>query len=116
MSDIEKRKFTRYPSMNLLNIVLHEEGREIGQGIGKTLNISETGMLLETTFEIVPDQTISVTIAIGEDLFDLDASVMRCEQAGEDRYHVGVTFLEMDKSRKAALTEYIVAFEKFSAE
>ena len=50
-----KRKHARYDSLNLLTYVcVDSDGKEWNQGMGRTLNISESGLQLETHEPIDP--------------------------------------------------------------
>jgi len=112
MSDSEKRRKARYDSDHLTNIVLQENGKEIGQTFGKALNSSETGMLLETPREIAPPQMVTVTIAVEEDLFDFKAQVKRCKTIDKTCYHVGIRFLDLDPERMRVINNYIRIFNQ----
>jgi hypothetical protein len=50
MTSENKRKHERIQSLNLSYICLDEDANIIKQGMGRTLNISESGILLETHF------------------------------------------------------------------
>ena len=46
MNPVDKRRHTRYESLNLSYVCLDENDNIIKQGMGRTLNISESGILL----------------------------------------------------------------------
>ena len=52
MTSENKRKHERIQSLNLSYICLDEDNNIVKQGMGRTLNISESGILLETHFPI----------------------------------------------------------------
>ena len=52
MNTNEKRKHPRVNALNLSYICLDEDQQVIKQGMGRTLNVSESGILLETHFPI----------------------------------------------------------------
>ena len=69
MTKEEKRKHSRIDSLNLLNYVFSDElGGGLTQGMGRTLNVSESGILLETHSPIDIHSVISLTIGFEEDV------------------------------------------------
>ncbi len=71
MTSENKRKHERIESLNLSYICLDEDENIVKQGMGRTLNISESGMLLETHFPIESKHTLRLTISLEEDLLDI---------------------------------------------
>ncbi len=60
-----KRTNQRVKSSNLLSyICLDEKNNEMMQGMGRTLNVSESGIMLETHVPIDPHYIVSLTIAL----------------------------------------------------
>jgi len=49
---MDKRRHIRIDSFNLSHVCLEEDGMVINECVGKTLNVSESGILLETRFFI----------------------------------------------------------------
>ena len=70
MTSENKRQHERIHSLNLSYICLDENNNIVKQGMGRTLNISESGMLLETHFPVEADHLIRLTISLEEDLLD----------------------------------------------
>ena len=64
MTSENKRKHERIQSLNLSYICLDEDNNIVKQGMGRSLNISESGILLETHFPIEPNHTIQLTISL----------------------------------------------------
>ncbi|PKN86614.1 MAG: hypothetical protein CVU51_06930 [Deltaproteobacteria bacterium HGW-Deltaproteobacteria-1] len=66
MTYSEQRKFERADALNFLaySCVDEKDGINTQQGIGRTLNISEGGVLLETDRPLDSTQTIFLTIAL----------------------------------------------------
>ena len=71
MTTENKRKHPRIPSLNLSYICLDENNNIVKQGMGRTLNISESGILLETHFPIESEYLVLMTIALKEDLLEI---------------------------------------------
>ena len=115
MNDIEKRKHPRYETTNLLNFVCSgEDGEDCHQGMGRTLNVSETGILLETYHPIDPRWNISVTIGFEEELVDIKGNVIFQKKTSEDSFEAGIQFSEISAHEREILVKFIQAFEEKS--
>ena len=80
MASENKRKYQRIRSLNLSYICLDENNNIVKQGMGRTLNISESGILLETHFPIESEYSVLLTIALKEDLLEF---IRERKQAGD---------------------------------
>jgi hypothetical protein len=117
MKNNEKRKHSRIDSMNLLNYVYHDENdEEVNQGMGRTLNVSESGILLETHNRIDPSNIISLTIGLKENVVDIEGRVIYAKENIRGMFESGIEFFEMDDSAREVLKSYIQAFNAQSAE
>ena len=58
----EKRKHMRINALNLSHVAVDDREDAVKQAIGRTLNVSETGILLETHFPIESDQNVELTL------------------------------------------------------
>jgi len=111
MANSEKRQHTRFDSLNLLHYAIPGEGVPHEQGMGRTLNVSVTGILLETHQPMEVDQTVGLTIGLEEELVVIQGKTMHCKPAGSERYVTGIHFLEMPPEPLAVLIKYIELFE-----
>jgi hypothetical protein len=80
--------------------------------MGRTLNVSQGGILLETHVEIDSKYTVSLTIGLEEDLVDINGEIIRSTQGKDDNYESGIRFHEMDEAAFQILMKYIKAFEE----
>ncbi len=109
----EKRGCSRIEAINLLNYVyLDEEGNEILQGMGRTMNVSEKGILLETHHYVEQGQRLSLTIGLEEDMVDILGKVVYTRQERPSVYAAGIEFAEMDESAREILKRYIEVFNR----
>ena len=109
----ERRRGSRLNSNNLISYVcLDENNQKYGQGMGRTLNISEGGILLETHVLIDPKSTISLTIALDEKLLDLEGKVVFFIKKKDGKYETGVHFSEMNGEKRQFLRHYIAFFKE----
>jgi hypothetical protein len=107
----EKRKSPRIDSLHILHFQVLGPGAPYAtRGMGRTLNVSQFGVLLEIHEPLQADQELLVTLGIGEDLVDLRGRVAHVEQGTADAFQAGIEFLEMDDRGRAILTRYYDAF------
>lgn len=107
MTSENKRKHKRIQSLNLSYICLDEDNNIIKQGMGRTLNISESGILLETHFPIEPNLTIRLTISLEEDLLDIIGNPVHVQPVDGGKYQIGVQFADLDENAAEILHNYI---------
>ncbi|MEW5736829.1 MAG: PilZ domain-containing protein, partial [Thermodesulfobacteriota bacterium] len=109
---LERRRHTRIDSINLLNFsCFDDQDRLVEQGMGRTLNVSVSGILLETTAKLDLNGVVYVTIAFDEDLFSVKGKVVRQKETGENIYEMGIEFLDLDEGQRRYLLEYIKMFD-----
>ncbi len=108
------RRYIRMDSLNLLDYVLvNQKGETVTRAMGRTLNISEKGILLETHNHLEPGQILMITIGLEEDLVDLKGQVRHSEPRDDKYFGVGIEFLEIDGEGNRVLLNYLKAFESF---
>ena len=107
MTSENKRKHERIQSLNLSYICLDEDANIIKQGMGRTLNISESGILLETHFPIEPTHVVQLTISLEEDLLDLKGKPVHVRSCDEGKYEVGIQFVELDQNATDLLKKFV---------
>lgn len=111
MTQEEKRKHSRIDSLNLLSYLYFDENEEdANQGMGRTLNISESGILLETHSPIDTARLVSLTIGFQEDVVDIKGRVVYKKQNEKGLYESGIEFYDMDETARSVLRRYITAF------
>jgi hypothetical protein len=108
----EKRKHLRVNALNLSYICLDEDQQMIKQGMGRTLNVSESGILLETHFPIEATHTVVLSIGFKERLVDIKGRPAHIRSTGADVYEVGIEFTHLDETARHALKEYLDSLGK----
>jgi len=112
MEGREKRKSRRLESLNLLSYAcLDEKGDTVHQAMAKTINISESGIRMETHVPLVPRTSVSLMIGLKEDLLDITGKVAHCEVTETAKFHSGIHFFDMTEKQRALLREYVEAME-----
>jgi hypothetical protein len=107
MTSENKRKHARIESLNLSYICLDEDKNIVKQGMGRTLNISESGILLETHFPIESKHTLQLTISLEENLLDIQGKPVHIRSIDGGKYQVGIQFQELDKKSTGILKKFI---------
>ena len=111
MTNQEKRKHSRIDSLNLLNYFYSDDsGDGSAQGMGRTLNVSESGILLEVHTPINIDDVISLTIGLEEDMVGIKGRVVYTKENADKMYESGIEFFDVDDKAKETLKKYIAAF------
>ncbi len=107
MNDQERRRSERKHSLNLLdNIVLGDTGETVAHEMGRTVNISENGLLLETHLPFQLQQVLVITVALDENLVEIKGRVKYVEPSGE-MFQSGVEFIEIDEKGRQTLNQYL---------
>lgn len=106
-----KRKHQRFQSLNLSYVCLDENKNIIKQGMGRTLNISESGILLETHFAIEPEYLVVLTIGLEEDLLDINGKPIHFRPNDDGTFEVGIEFLDPDQDSILLLKDFIKRVE-----
>ena len=113
MTTDDKRKDSRIDTENLLAYVcLDEKDRETGQGMGKTLNVSEGGILMETHIPVDPQYFVSLTISMEEDIMEMKGKVAFCKERADGSFETGIHFIEADSGQLQFLRQYMEIFKK----
>lgn len=112
MVEIERRKNPRKKSLNLVDyVLLDEEGRAVSRGMGRTRNVGEAGLLLETRTSLEEGQRIIITVGLEDDMVELKGRVIYTTPSEDEGYRAGIEFLEIDQAAGEVLKSYIVAIE-----
>ena len=110
MTTQEKRKHARISSLNLSYVCLDEKDKIIKQGMGRTLNVSESGILLETHFPIDKSHVVTLTLGLEEELVDIKGHPVHIRTNDQGKYEVGIQFFETDEKARRSLKKFIHAF------
>ena len=109
----QKRKHLRVVSQNLLSYdCLDENDQIIVQGMGRTLNISEGGILLETHVPIDPKYILEFTIAMEDDLMDMRGKITYNRKREGGKHEIGIQFIEADEATNLFLKQFVTIFKE----
>jgi hypothetical protein len=109
----EKRLCPRIQALNLISYSCIGESDQIeSQGMGRTLNISEEGMLLETYVSMDPKYSIALSIGLEDELINIKGQIIYSQPGKNEKFEAGIQFLETDASTIEVLRKYIEAFSE----
>jgi hypothetical protein len=107
MNPVENRKHIRIDSLNLSYICLDEDCNMVKQGMGRTLNISESGILLESYFPIEADHHILLSIGLEDKVVDVAGRLIHSRSTAKKSFEVGIEFIDLDAAALRTLKEFI---------
>jgi Tfp pilus assembly protein PilZ len=92
MNVAEKRKHPRVQIQNLISYVcLDEDGKPIKNLMGTALDVSQGGLLLETTHQIEPGDVILITTDDKDRLIEINGKAAYCREIGDGKFFVGIS-------------------------
>lgn len=108
MAEKEKRKHERINSVNLLNyIYLDEDFKEESQGMGRTLNISEAGLSLETNQPFKAEREVSLNISLAEQILSINGTVVYTRRNESGLSKSGIKFKNINEDELNVLKSHI---------
>jgi len=109
----QKRKHDRIGSLNLLNYVcLDENNEEVVQGMGRTLNVSQGGILIESHIPIDKRYIVSLSIGLENEMVDIKGKVVYYRDGKEGKFESGIQFKGINEKALKTLNRYIIAFRE----
>ncbi|MEJ2200271.1 MAG: PilZ domain-containing protein [Desulfuromonadaceae bacterium] len=111
----EHRKDKRLDSLNLTYVCVDDHGSIVQKSMGRTLNVSESGICLETHFSIDTSHFLTVTIALENKLVDIKGTVAFSRPGQEGKFETGVKFIEVDQQSRVVLHKFIELFKSIEA-
>ena len=113
MTTQDRRKDERINALNLISYSCIDETDEtLSQGMGRTLNLSEDGILLETHVSVDPKRTVVMSIGLEDDLINIKGRVVYSTGGRDKRFVAGIEFIEKDEATLEVLRKYIKTFKE----
>ena len=89
----EKRMYARVGTVNLISyLVLDDLGNKLSQGMGAALNISPTGLLLQTTQTIDSERISLLSNDIENNLIEIIGKVIYSREIKAGNFETGIYF------------------------
>jgi len=102
----------RINALNLSHVAVDDREDAVKQAIGRTLNVSETGILLETHFPIESDQNVELTLGFEENLVNLRGRVIHLLNGETGKFEMGIQFTDIDEQGTHIIKDFIEKFRK----
>ena len=111
MATRDQRKHSRVPTSNLISFELYDDNGELlNQSMARALNISQSGILIETA-HIITTQRISLMSAGARDeLVKIKGRVVYCRENGVGMYETGIRFEGSEKENIAFAKKLVRVF------
>jgi hypothetical protein len=98
MRQFEKRRHVRVETSNCILYESHEnEETIVSRSMGKAINISQSGILLETPSPIEVEAVTLVTADLEGKLIEINGKVIYCRETDSGIYQSGVSFIGSDE-------------------
>ena len=108
MNAQNRRKSQRIHSLNTLAYnAFNGVGECVSTGMGRTLNVSRLGILLETNQPLEQEQVVSVLIEVDEKLISVTGKIMHCRPANAGLFHAGIQFDAMNRQATGVWKQYL---------
>ena len=113
MSIEDKRKHPRVKIENLVSYVCTDDGgNEIEEGLGKIMDVSLGGILIETIKPIGTQDILLTTIDIDDKIMNMIGKVVYCRTEGSGMFRSGIEFHETKENIKLFATNLIKNYGK----
>jgi hypothetical protein len=98
MDGVERRKHTRVETRNhILYESMDNEGQIVCRSMGKAINISQSGILLESPDPIEKGNVTLVTVDLENNLIEMKGSLIYCRETDSGMYQSGFSFIGSDE-------------------
>ncbi len=112
MQPSDKRRHARIDSTNLVSYVCQDAERlAVKAGMGRTLNLSEGGILLETHQAVDAHAHVSLTIAMEDEIMVIQGRVAYSKRREDGLYETGLEFTEGDAKKVSFLKQSLTLLE-----
>ena len=98
MKGIERRKYPRVETDNRVSyICMDDNGNPLKEGVGKAINISQGGILIETPHSFEWQNTLFLGIDIENKTNRIKGRVVYCNATDSGIFRTGIEFLEVNE-------------------
>lgn len=110
---IQKRRYDRIDSLNLLSYsCVDGKGEVVSQGMGRTLNVSEGGILLETHAPLESDCSVLLAIGFKDEITEVRGKIVYSKEGEGGRIQTGIEFIDPDENARGIIKRYVEAFSR----
>ena len=113
MTFVEKRK---HPRVNINNLIsyrcMDDSGNQTKEGRGKSINISQGGILIETHDPFEWQDIIRLFIDIENESVNIKGKVVYCNAANFGKFRTGIQFLETNEKIVSFVIKLLETYSK----
>lgn len=111
LSREEKRRYHRAEAVKLISYEgFHVDGHSFEQGMGKTLDISQGGILIESQVPVKSKHILITAMNAQEEVINIKGKVIYSREAGPKIFHSGIRFMDTNEKNRKIVMEIIKAF------
>ena len=103
----EHRSQPRVEARQLVSIEFVDKEGMATQFMGRSLDLSETGIQLEVMRAYPIFTVLTLSLCIGEDILAVKGRVVHVKSSQENRVAIGVHFLDLGDQDKAKIKKYL---------
>ena len=109
MEPVERREHSRVETSNhILYETIDNEGKIFSRSMGKAINISQSGIMLETPDPIKAANVTLVSVDLENNLIEITGRLIYCRETDSGMYQAGFSFTGSDKEK----TKFVVKMIK----
>lgn len=112
MARDDKRKYIRINSLNLSYVLVDGEGEADRQTMGRTLDVSEAGIRLETHLAVEEGSHLTLSIGLEDELVDIEGRVIHSGENDDGNFELGIEFRDPDEATQRVIKKFIKAFKQ----
>ncbi len=107
----ERRRHPRFGTLNLIYYVVRDGGSCLAQDMGRTLDASKRGLLIETRIPLAEGLQIQMDIGLADSILSLAGVVIHSRITETGMYLSGVEFTSVEADKHQQLMEYLRQFD-----
>ena len=86
-------------------------GRAFDQKISRSMNVSQGGVRLQSSFLVNSGEVLDITMALGEDLVAFKGKVVYVTSSEDQGFEFGISIEDIEHQDRIALTHFIDDFK-----
>lgn len=111
----DRRQHSRVNTSNFISYVCIDGcGNETTQGMGKAINISQDGILIETHKVIESEYILLMVVGIGDELIEVKGNIVYSLPDDSRMFRTGIQFLETKEKILSFVINLVKTFSKLT--
>ena len=100
MDTTDRRKYQRVETSNLISYdSIEKDGEIVFNSMGKALNVSQSGIMLEIARLIKADYVSLTTVDLENNVIKLKGQLIYCRKTDSGLYQVGIRFIASEEEK-----------------